>query len=54
MELDEVIDRNTKLEDQSQKYKKAIDAQKKYIEGLTSAIELSGTAREKMKQEISG
>ena len=53
-ELDEVIERNTRLEDQTEKYQKAIEAQKKYIAGLNSAMELSETARNKMKQEIQG
>ena len=53
-DLDEAIKRSDLLEDQNEKLKIAIEAQKKYIGGLTNAMELSDTAREKMKQEVEG
>ena len=53
-DLDEATKRNDLLEDQNAKLKSALEAQKKYIGGLTNAIELSDTARDKMKQEIEG
>ena len=53
-DLDEAIKRSDLLEDQNEKLKTAIEAQKKYIGGLTNAMELSDTAREKMKQEVEG
>ena len=54
LEFDEVSKRNTELEEQVGKYKIAVEAQKKYITGLTNAMDLSDQAREKMKQEIKG
>ena len=54
LEFDQVSKRNTELEEQVEKYKIAVEAQKKYITGLTNAMELSDQAREKMKEEIKG
>ena len=54
LEFDQVSKRNTELEEQVEKYKTAVEAQKKYINGLTNAMELSDQAREKMKEEIKG
>ena len=54
LECDQVSKRNKDLEEQVEKYKIAIEAQKKYIKGLTNAMELSDQAREKMKEEIKG
>ena len=34
--------------------KKALEAQKKYIDGLTSAVDLSDQARDKMREEVEG
>jgi len=52
LEFDQVSKRNSELEEQVEKYKIAVEAQKKYITGLTSAMDLSDQAREKMKEEI--
>ena len=54
LEFDQVSKRNTELEEQVEKYKIAVEAQKKYITGLTNAMDLSDQAREKMKEEIKG
>ena len=54
LEFDQVSKRNNELEEQVEKYKTAVEAQKKYITGLTNAMELSDQAREKMKEEIKG
>merc|ERR1712021_250284 len=51
-ELNETSKRNELLENQSDKMKKALEAQKKYIGGLTAAVDLSHQARDKMREEV--
>lgn len=53
-ELNEASKRNDLLENQNDKLKKALEAQKKYIDGLTSAVDLSDQARDKMREEVEG